>query len=42
MCPRGVLKILTEVKELKTVFNVFILCVLKKGMPPNVDNKSAS
>ena len=30
MCPRGELKILTEVKELKTVFNVFIFCVIKK------------
>ena len=30
MCPRGVQKILTEVKDLETVFNVFIFCVLKK------------
>ena len=30
ICPRGVQKILIEVKELKTVFNVFICCVLKK------------
>ena len=30
MFPRGVQKILTEVKELKTVLNVCIFCVLKK------------
>ena len=30
MCPRGVLKILPKVKEVRTVFNVFIFCVLKK------------
>ena len=30
MCPKGALKIITEVKELKTVLNVFILCGLQK------------
>ena len=30
MCPRGVSKIFTEVKESNTDFNVFVLCVLRK------------
>ena len=30
MCSRGVYKILTEVKNLKTVFNIFIFGVQKK------------
>ena len=38
MCPRGVTKILTEVKELKTVFNVFYIMCPKKAMPQNFDN----
>ena len=36
MCLKGVKKILTEVKELRTVFNVFIFCVLDKRCLQNL------